>query len=290
LSFGAPQGYSVEDFIRGTLEKSPRGTTLFGGNSMPHEGLKGRQFLNGQALEGHVVAVGIGGPLKVYSNHTNEFEPSSQSVTVTKARDKWVLEFDGKPAEQVYRQLRGMAPDEKLTSDSWHPIGVVVAPGKVYLRMILDWVDKDGKDREGKPVDVPAGSLRFVSPVVEGTKVQILKGQVEVADRVKAIIRSAGQGISESMGEAKSNGDTPALVLISDCCARGFRLRRFRQEAGNQKADEVPEAIIPAMGGPEVPVLGFYAYGELGAIRGQYQGLRHQYQQHTFVSAVIAVD
>ena len=39
----------------------------------------------------------------------------------------------------------------------------------------------------------------------------------------------------------------------------------------------------------EIPLFGFCAWGELGEIKGEYQGLSHQYQQHTFVSAIVAL-
>ncbi len=97
--------------------------------------------------------------------------------------------------------------------------------------MILNWVDADGKDKDGRKADAPPGSLRFVSPVVKGTKVKCL----------------AGGG------------------------------------------DEVTEAILPALGA-NVPVFGFYAWGELGRIRGTYQRLDHQYQQHTFVTSVVGLE
>jgi hypothetical protein len=83
---------------------------------------------------------------------------------------------------------------------------------------------------------------------------------------------------------ARKAGDKPALALLSNCCARGMRLRTFTK--GGQ--DEVRQAILPALGG-NVPVFGFYAWGELGRIQGRYQGMTHQYQQHTFVSAVVGV-
>ena len=74
------------------------------------------------------------------------------------------------------------------------------------------------------------------------------------------------------------------LAMVSNCCARGMRLRTYRE--GND--DEVIEAILPALK-TEVPVFGFYAWGELGQIKGSYEGLKHQYQQHTFVSALVGV-
>lgn len=292
LSFEAKEGVSVEDFIKGVIAGTPEGVTLFGGNSMPNPDAwaPGTQYLNGKALTGNIVAMGIGGPLKVYANHTNEFEPSEETVEVTKVIDKWVVELDGKPAEGVYRELRGMEADEEITSDWQHPVGVVVAPGKVYLRMVLNYVTEDGKvyhanDAQAAEVaamEIPAGSIRLVAPVVEGTKIKVLKG----GDDARAIIAAAEEGILESVKDAKADGADPALAMLSNCCARGMRLRTFRE--GND--DEVTEAIIPAMGEEPFPVFGFYAYGELGPISGEYQGMKHQYQQHTFVSAVVAVD
>jgi hypothetical protein len=284
LSFEAKEGVSVEDFIRGVIDNSPKNLSLFGGNSMPDDmamaDLAGAQFHNGRALKGHIAAMGIGGPIQTFGNHTNEFKPSQQTVTVTQTKDKWVITFDGKPAMDVYRGLRGMKPDEKLTSDWQHPIGVVVGPEKEYVRMILNWVGPDGKDKDGKESDLPIGSLCFVAPVVKGTKVRVLAG----GDDAKAIVCAAEQGVGEALTEAAKADVTPALCLLSNCCARGMRLRTFRE--GND--DEVTEAIIPAMK-KEIPLFGFYAWGELGQIKGQYRGLSHQYQQHTFVSAVVGI-
>ncbi len=267
LSFETEEGVSVEDFIRGALEAA-KGVTLFGGNCMPNDyetDKAGVQFINDETLAGHVVALGIGGPIAVHANHTNEFVPSEETVTVTKATDKWIYEFDAKPAPAVYRKIRGMKPDEEFTSDWQHPIGVIVGKDKVYLRMVL------AEDKEKK-------GLKFVAPVPVGTKVKILKG----GDDAQKIVDSAREGIVQSLYKA---GDAkPQLVLLSNCCARGMRLRKFRE--GNE--DEVKLAILPALKeAGDVPIFGFYAWGELGPIAGPFQGLSCMYQQHTFVSAVL---
>jgi len=268
LSFETREGVSVEDFIRGLLDTAGKEVTLFGGNCMPNDypdDKQGVQFIGGEMLSGHVVALGIGGPIGVHANHTNEFVPSDQTVTVTKAEDKWVYEFDGRPATEVYRKLRGMKPDEEFTSDWQHPIGVVVADDKVYLRMVL----AENKQKKG---------LRFVAAVPVGTKVKILSGGSDA----QAILDSAGQGIVESL--RKAGDGKPLIALLSDCCARGGRLRQFR------KADEceVRQAILPAIRQKsEFPIFGYYAWGELGPIAGPFRGLRCMYQQHTFVSIVL---
>ena len=269
LSFETKEGVSVEDLIRGVLDTAGKDVVLLGGNCMPNEAgkdLAGVQFFDDETLSGHVVAMGIGGPIAVYANHTNEFQPSDETVKVTKATDKWVYEFDGKPASEVYRQLRGMKPEDPLSSDWQHPIGVIVAPGKVYLRMVLE------EDKENK-------ALRFVAAVPEGTEVKILKG----GDDAAAILESAKQGIVDSVKKA---GDAkPLVAIISDCCARGMRLRKFRK---SDDECEVKQAILPALGDKAgFPIFGFYAWGELGPIAGPFHGLPCMYQQHTFVSAVV---
>jgi hypothetical protein len=284
LSFEAKEGVSVEDFIRGVLDNCPEGVSLFGGNSMPDDmaakDLAGAQFFAGQALKGYIVVLGIGGPVKAFGNHANEFRPCGDIVTVTETKDKWIVTLDDQPAMEVYRKLRGMAVEDKLTSDWQHPIGVVIGDEKEYLRMILNWVDADGKDKDGQPSDLPPGSLCFVAPVVDGTKIRILGG----GDDARAIVASAQLGMAETLQEASAANAEPALCLLSNCCCRGMRLRTF----GSGSDDEVTEAILPAME-TEFPLFGFYAWGELGRIKGEYQDLSHQYQQHTFVSAVLAI-
>jgi len=269
LSFETKPQVSVEDMIRGVQETAGRDVVLFGGNCMPNDyetDKAGVQFFNDEVLSGHVVALGVGGPVKVVANHHNEFEPSHEIVTVTKAEGKWVYELDAKPATEVYRRIRGMAPDEEFTSDWQHPIGVVVAPFKVYLRMVLE------EDRAKK-------GLRFVAAVPVGTRVKILKGGADAG----AIVRSAAEGTADMLEKA---GDAkPLAVVLSDCCARGMRLRQF----GKPGDCEVCNGVIPALGrrNAGVPIFGFYAWGELGPIAGPFDGLTCMYQQHTFVSAMI---
>lgn len=285
LSF-APEHVSVENFLLGLKETLGEQVMVFGGNGMPREGERSVQYLGGEAMEGAVVAMGIGGPVRFIGSNANEFEPVDRVITVTKARGKWVMEFDGRPAAEVYRELSGKKPGEPITYDDTDPIGVDLGDGQLYVRMVLfekkakytpeearrkDYIDESG--------DLPIGSLRFVAEVPEGTRARVLVYRKDP----QRILRSATAGVERAIGLMKP-GETPLLVLTSSCCARRYRLREL-----DPRADEVRQGIRLASGAAAVPVFGLDAWGELGPINAPYKGLPYQYQQHTFVSGLLVL-
>lgn len=286
LSF-APEHISVENFLLGLEETLGEQVMVFGGNGMPLQGEAGSvQFLQGEAMEGAVVALGIGGPVRFIGSNANEFEPVDRPITVTKARGKWVMEFDGRPAAEVYRELSGKKPGEPITYDDTDPIGVDLGDGQLYVRMVLfekkaKYTPEEArrKDYIDESKDLPAGSLRFVAEVPEGTRARVLVYKKDP----QRILRSAAAGVERAIGLMKP-GETPLLVLTSSCCARRYRLREL-----DPRADEVKQGIRLASGAATVPVFGLDAWGELGPINTPYKGLPYQYQQHTFVSGLLVL-
>ncbi len=229
LSFGTDSGSKPENFLRGMMENLPRGTIMLGGNSMniPEQSgkkaLGGMQFSNGISLPGQIVSMGIGGPMRIYTNHTSEFKSIDQVVTVTGRTGKWVTRIDGAPAAEVYRKLTSMAPKDSFSRDCRHGVGVVLPSKKMYVRMIRNWVDSEGRDSFGNVSQLPPGSLRFDSPIVLGTQLKILYDEGTV-DR---ILESAQLCVKQSLNYAKKSNYKPALVLISDCCTRDMRRSFF---------------------------------------------------------------
>jgi len=285
LSFAADH-ISVEDFLTGLKETFGEQAMVFGGNGLPDDKGGSLQFHNGKAMEGTVVAMGIAGPVRFIGSNTNEFEPVDRVITVTKARGKWVMEFDGRPAAEVYRELSGKKPGQPITYDDVDPIGVDLGDGQLYVRMVLfekkaryTAQEARRKDYIEESKDLPIGSLRFVAEVPEGTRARVLvyKGDP------KRILQSAATGVERALSQMQS-GEKPLVVLTSSCCARRFRLRDL-----DPRADEVKEGIRLASGAETVPVFGLDAWGELGPIHSPYKGLPYQYQQHTFVSGLLVL-
>ena len=287
LCFGNDTKSGPEDFIRGMMENLPRKTILLGGNSMNVPGesgkkaLTGMQFNNGVPLPGQIVTMGIGEPVRVYTNHTSEFKPVDQMVTVTGAVGNWVTRIDGIPAAEIYRKLTGMTEKESFSRDCRHGVGVVLRSGKMYVRMIRNWVNADGKDSFGNVSQLPPGSLRFDSPIVVGTQLKILYDE----GTVSGILDSAKLCVRQSLNYVRKTGYQPALVLVSDCCTRDMRRCFF----GGKEIDEA-KAVVSVMEPDKFPLFGFYAFGQIGPIGGIYRRMNHQFQQHTFISALIATE
>ncbi|MCK5114744.1 MAG: FIST C-terminal domain-containing protein, partial [Phycisphaerae bacterium] len=209
------------------------------------------------------------------------FKPVEQTVTVTGAVGNWVTQIDGAPAAKIYRKLTGMKADEPFSRDCRHGVGVVLRSKKMYVRMIRNWVGGDGKDSFGNASQLPRGALRFDSPIVVGAQLKILYDE----GTANQITDSAARGVKQSLDIAKKRNARPALVLVSDCCTRDMRRCFF----GGAKADEA-KAVVAAMKPDVIPLFGFYAFGQIGPIGGIYRRMNHQFQQHTFISALITTE
>jgi hypothetical protein len=285
LSF-APEHVSVENFLHGMRQTLGPKVMLFGGNGLPDDASHCAEFINGRRLESSVVVMGIGGPVRFIGTNTNEFAASKETDTVTRARGKWVIEFDGRPAADVYRELSRKKPGEPISYDDVDPIGVDLGDGQIYLRMVLferkaGYTAEEAKQQDyiKESQDLPIGSLRFVAEVPVGTKAHVMRYQKSA----KCILDSATVAFEHSLSLLKT-GEKPLLALTSSCCARRTRLRQL-----DPKADEVRQGVQPAMKMGALPVFGLDAFGELGPINVPYKGLPYQYQQHTFVSGLLVL-
>jgi len=274
LSFGkGAEVTTVEHFLQGMKKTFGDDTMIFGGNCKPNRNQENaNEFINGNTYRDYVVALAVSGPFRIIGDHNTEFAPISKPLTVTKGEwdtedgKWWIVELDDKPATEVYREIAGMKSNDEFTFDAEHAIGVIVSPNRRFLRMVLELRDD--------------GAFKTISQVPEGQKIQILK----YPGKVEAIYASAEAGVKDMRSRAALT--KPLAVLASDCCARGFRVARFT----DGKGDEVPTAIAPAIGDLGIPYFGFYAYGEIGPIRGPFKGLPYMYQQHTFVSMLLVAE
>ncbi len=171
---------------------------------------------------------------------------------ITKSHQNIVYEVDGKPAIDFYKEYLDIQPDESIPDIGVeYPLEVTMKNGLVVYRAVL------GVDEKEK-------SLIFAGHVEEKAKVRISAPQGE------KIIRYVDESIKEIL---KNTDDSyrPDIALIFPCTSR-------KKVLGNLAIKEIELAYKNI----KAPIIGFYAYGEIGAYPGGYA-----FHNETFVTALL---
>jgi hypothetical protein len=222
------------DVVRGAYSVAGAGVPLVGGlagHRLP--GARPTLFSGGAVLQDVVLGVAIGSdaPLGVGARHG--WRPTGEPMLVTRAAPGRVVELDGRPAADVYRErLGGRQPVEVTLA---HPLGVQRRIGEAHVHWVAD-------------VDAADGSLD--SSVPAGAVVWLMESDVDgVTDATDA-----------ACGEAlDALGGDPALALVAfDCNARLLFL-------GDAATGEIARIAQHADG---AALAGLYTFGEIARTRG----------------------
>ncbi|MET0603969.1 MAG: FIST N-terminal domain-containing protein [Baekduia sp.] len=235
--------------VRGAYSVAGAGVPLVGGmGGLPRHGEPPSLIFGGEVLHDAVVGVAIGSdaPLGVGVRHG--WRPVGEAMLVTRAAPGRVLELDGRPAAEVYRErLGGFQPVEVTLA---HPLGMRRRVGEAHVR----WVGDD---------DAPDGSLS--SSVPAGALVWLMESDVDgVQEATDAACREALDGL---------DGEAARALLVLDCNARLLFL-------GDGVADEVDRIVAHA---GDAAVAGLYTYGEIARTCGSAG-----FHQQTLVVLAIA--
>jgi len=169
---------------------------------------------------------------------------------VTKSIKNIVYEIDGLPAVDFYKHYLNITSDDMPQVGLEYPLEVQRRNGQVIYRAVL-------------AMDEEAGSLIFAGHVEEKARVRIS------APKGKSIIQDVKRSTEEVLKEHPSF--TPELALVFPCCSR-------KQVLGHLTHLEI-EAVVNSS---NVPLVGFFAYGEIGAFPGGYG-----FHNETFVTAFL---
>jgi small ligand-binding sensory domain FIST len=186
---------------------------------------------------------------------TQACRPATELLTVTRARGHWVLELDGRPALEVYREVaRGpLAADLRraaafvLVALPADPGAQRLEPGSYLVRQVV------GFEPDANAFAIPA-------PVQAGDRIALALREPEAArEDLKAMLRGLG-------------GAPSAFGLYFDCCARG---------AGFFGVPGLEAAYIESAFG-KAPIAGVFGSCEIGPI-----GARSELLTHTGVLALL---
>jgi hypothetical protein len=258
--FVFPDGMSValdsfftanfDDFFAGLEDDLPsdRFLPLWGGGAGNNFNVKVPTY---QYCDDEVVSDGVSYALLSGKAHagwaiSHGCIPIGSARTVTRGEGNIIYEIDGKPATEV---LKEYLPEQALAEDEdWVPYSVSLA---LCFRAPSYMQDEEYVVRGIPAVKLADGSIAVQTEVRDGTSIWFSsRDKQKIAT---GLDRMAAQ-IKHQLG-----GDQPKLVFQFDCATRGKMM--FREQERLQLLKRFRQSV-----GPNVPWVGFYAFGEIGPV------------------------
>jgi hypothetical protein len=212
---------------------------VIGGGSAPDfpiamPWLGGLQFYGSQVLTDTVPVLLVSGPLKVSVGVAHGWSPVGKTAVVTRSDDTKVYEIDGEPILDFYRRYLGIGSEPAIAN----PLAILdAATGQYYLRAPMEYSESDG-------------SATFFGSIPQGATVQLAMATTE------EILSGTEASVAEAIADFPGD-EMPEAALIASCAVRSFLL-------GTRTRGEIER--IRAGLGQDLPVSGFYAFGEIAPL------------------------
>ncbi|MEZ0609108.1 FIST signal transduction protein [Fibrella sp. WM1] len=193
--------------------------------------------LNGPPIAGQVTAIGFyGQKLLVGHGSAGGWTMFGLEKEITRATGNVLYEIDHENALDLYKKYLGPDVEQLPGAALYFPLSVTI-PGedKPVVRTILS-------------IDEAQKSMTFAGDVPVGARVRFMKASF---DRLTAAAATAAQQT------ALPGGVEPALALLVSCVGRKLIY--------GPRIDEEVEAVSETLG-QQVPLIGFYANGELSPV------------------------
>lgn len=203
------------------------------------------QYYNGQVLTNAVIGIGLSGKFSFGVGVKHGWEPIGLPMKVTKAQGSKLIEVDSRPALSVYEDYFGKKAEELIKEPIarmayTYPLGMSVEGSPELL--IRDVIIANEK-----------GEITCAAEIPQGSEIRLMLGDPE-----KAIL-AAKEAAENALSQLE--GAKPKVVFIFDCMARCKLLGQ-----GIRTQEEI--SAIQEIFGRDVPIIGFYTYGELAPLGG----------------------
>lgn len=225
------------------------------------------QYCLDTVYSGAVVGLGWVGDFKMGIGVKHGWIPVGMPRTVTKAEGSIVHELDGKPAISIYEDYFGEEEAKQLRGETLAQLAITYPLG----------MKVEGSDemliRDPFTVD-EHGSITCAAEVPVGADIQLMIGSREEAVKVA---KEAAQNALVQL-----EGASPKAIVVFNCIARN---KLFGERSGEEIA-AIKEAI-----GADVPLIGFYTYGEQAPLGGEVRNIERcnpAFHNETVVICVLA--
>ena len=216
------------------------GVPVWGGGAVPDLPIStpwvgGVQFFGDEILTDSMPVLLLSGPLKVSMGVDHGWQGVGREAVVTRAKGDRVYEIDNEPVVDFYR----------------HYLGNTV-PGIANPLAVYDDNSQRYFLRAPMMYDEEEGAATFLGSVPEGATVHISMASTD------QILDGSDASLNEALGRYPETF-RPEGALIASCAVRNLLL-------GTRTADELLR--IRTGLGMDVPVAGFYAFGEISPLGG----------------------
>lgn len=244
--------------LRGVQSILGRHFPIIGGAAADNGDFARTFLLHNGTLQGSgLVGLALKGPLRLETAARSGYIPLSTPRTVTAMENENILlELDGRPALDVYREFLGPRADEMPHVSVEFPIGTI-PPGMKEAPALTRAVFKIDEQRRALILggDIPTGEqLRILG----ASRKDVLAGAREAAEQAHQALPDAD------------------FALFFSCMSRKLALGPHYEEECKSALSLLP---------PEMPKLGFYTFGELSPRHGI-----SEHHESTFTVALIKAE
>lgn len=201
------------------------------------------QYINDKVLNNSVVGVGLSGDFVFGVGVRHGWEPVGPTMKVTKSEGAKLIEVDGRPALSIYEDYFGKRAEELIKEPIakmayTYPLGMSVEASSELLLVNVVIANKKGE-------------ITCAAEILEGVEIRLMLGDAEKA------IEAARKAAEDAKKQLQ--GSQPKAVIVFDCMARWKLL-------GSRRGEEI--TAIQEVLGKDVPLIGFYTYGEQAPLGG----------------------
>jgi hypothetical protein len=204
------------------------------------------QYFGNRVLSDSLVGVAWAGDFHMGTGMACGWTPVGIAKRVTRSVGNIVYELDGQPALNVYEKFLGKHAARLPSVGVEYPLGLLGPQGDV---------EQDGYFlcRATMGVDREKGAIVFAGDVPEGALVKITMGsESDIIEAAELAVREGLQGLTKSNPAIQ-----PRAIFLFSCMARKIVL-------GSKTNKEILE--VKHVAGEDVPIIGFYTYGEYAPI------------------------
>ena len=244
-------GADVHELIAGVREhiKCP---IVGGGASQPWGPMvKTYQYFGDEVFSHGAVALGLGGPIAAELGVCHGTSPTGLTMTLTRVEANRLLEIDGRPALEVWREMTGWAEGE--TIDQNHVAGWAIGIERPVTAI-------DGQTKSAYAIRAAFGfdpnekSITLQAAIPSNTKIMF-------HHRTTAVVMEGTKVMGGDLAERLRNRNVWA-VLGFEC---GARTSPFL----GPKATTDENVALQGAVAPDAPWLGMLAWGEIAPVGGE---------------------